>query len=282
MTGSEVSPTEAANTRAASASRCGAIEREALASRWARVEGRRIHARVGGQRHRGRATPLVLVHGLIVSSRYLVPLGERLAGQWPVFAPDLPGFGLSESPPRTLDVPGLAQALERYMEAAGLTRAVLVGHSMGCQIALELAAERPERVAALVLVGPTSEPGRRNPLLLPPRLMASMPLEKPSLWLSTLWDVWDAGIPRGLRTYACMLTDRPERRLARVRAPALVVRGTLDTIVSDAWVERMARELPQGELARIAWASHALHYSRADALVDVMTRFLARTAVHGA
>ncbi len=54
---------------------------------------------------------VVLVHGLVVSSRYMVPTAERLAPHCRVFAPDLPGFGGSEKPPRVLDVAGLSDAL---------------------------------------------------------------------------------------------------------------------------------------------------------------------------
>jgi pimeloyl-ACP methyl ester carboxylesterase len=54
--------------------------------------------------------PVVLVHGLGLSGRYMLPTAEHLAPHFPVYVPDLPGFGDSEKPAQTLDVPALAEA----------------------------------------------------------------------------------------------------------------------------------------------------------------------------
>ena len=54
---------------------------------------------------------MVLVHGLVVSSHYMVPTLKRLAAYHLVYAPDLPGFGESEKPRRILDVTGLSDSL---------------------------------------------------------------------------------------------------------------------------------------------------------------------------
>ena len=101
--------------------------------------------------------PIVLVHGLGIGSSYFVPLAARLSHHAPVFAPDLPGHGPSDHDARPLDVRQLARALGEWMEVMGLRRAVLVGHSFGCQVALHLAAARPEFASRLVLIGPTAE-----------------------------------------------------------------------------------------------------------------------------
>src|SRR4051794_30941443 len=126
---------------------------EVLGSRWDTVWGLRGHARVGG---RGR--PVVLVHGLGVSSRYFVPLAERLVRRYAVLAPDLPGYGRSGTPDRALGIEALAEALRAWLDRAELPTASLVGNSVGCQVAVELAARSPERVERLVLVGPTMDP----------------------------------------------------------------------------------------------------------------------------
>ena len=55
--------------------------------------------------------PVVLVHGLGLSGRYMLPVADRLAPRYPVYLPDLPGFGDSAKPARALDVSGLADAL---------------------------------------------------------------------------------------------------------------------------------------------------------------------------
>jgi hypothetical protein len=68
-------------------------------SRWTPVEGVRMHARMSeGPASEGSPT-VVLVHGLVVSGRYMLPTLRHLAPSCKVYAPDLPGFGRSEKPP---------------------------------------------------------------------------------------------------------------------------------------------------------------------------------------
>src|SRR3954452_24570517 len=67
-----------------------------------------------GDRPELEGTPVVLVHGLS-SSRSLRPLIKALGGRHPVFAPDLPGFGMTDQPIHPLDIRGLANALRRWM-----------------------------------------------------------------------------------------------------------------------------------------------------------------------
>ncbi|HYO82090.1 MAG TPA: alpha/beta fold hydrolase [Bryobacteraceae bacterium] len=74
------------------------LGRGTLQERWAVVDGYRIFARVSERMQSAGVPPVVLVHGLGVSSRYMVPLACSLARHFPVYSPDLPGFG--EAPDR--------------------------------------------------------------------------------------------------------------------------------------------------------------------------------------
>jgi hypothetical protein len=89
------------------------------------------------------------VHGIGVSSRYFVRLGEELAGSHAVSIPDLRGFGKSDGAGRPLSVLGLADALLAFLEAVGLEWPQLVATSMGCQVVAALAARHPGRVGPL-------------------------------------------------------------------------------------------------------------------------------------
>ena len=87
------------------------------------MNGLPIHAlaAVGPVPSSGRgAPPVVPVHGLGLSCRYMVPLARHPAGDFRVFAPDLPGFGDSGRPREVLDVPGLADAPAAWVRATGL------------------------------------------------------------------------------------------------------------------------------------------------------------------
>src|SRR5437660_2377130 len=84
----------------------------------------RIHARVGGEALDG--PPVVLVHGMVISSRYMVPTALELAPLCPVYAVDLPGYGDSVKPHAILGLPELADALAAWMDAMRFRAAHLV------------------------------------------------------------------------------------------------------------------------------------------------------------
>jgi 2-hydroxy-6-oxonona-2,4-dienedioate hydrolase len=184
---------------------------------WTSVGGLRMHARISeGPVPEGNPT-VVLVHGLVVSGRYMVPAADLLAAHYRVYAPDLPGFGKSEKPPRVLNVAELSDSLVAWMERIGLKSAALVGNSFGCQIIVELALRHPERVERAVLQGPTVDPLGRGALRQIGRLLLDGVREPPSLLPIELLDYLDAGFRRSVRTFQYMLEDRIEEKLPRVQ-----------------------------------------------------------------
>ncbi|MGE5689548.1 MAG: alpha/beta fold hydrolase [Pseudomonadota bacterium] len=232
----------------------------ALETTWREVDGRRVRERVGGVPD---APPLVLVHGLGVTGRYLVPVAERLAAAYRVHVPDLPD--------EVADVPGRRRALAAWMDAAEIARAPLLANSLGCQIVVDLAAAEPERVEALVLVGPTVDPRARTVRRQLARLLATAPAEP--LALDALVVAEYASHPlRTFRAARGMVEDRIEAKLPLLRCPVLVVRGERDRIVPQAWAEEAAR-LAGGRLEVLAGA-HALNFARPDELARVTLRFL--------
>ena len=128
-----------------------------------KVRGLPMHALVSRTYKAVDRLPVVLVHGLGMSSRYMAPTAQRLASDFRVFAPDLPGFGDSGKPDHILSVPELADALAEWMSVCGLSPAALVANSFGCQIVTQLALSHPDLVDRLVLQGPTGDPCMRTP-----------------------------------------------------------------------------------------------------------------------
>jgi len=123
--------------------------------RWTDIGGIRIHAiaTIDGAR-----PTVVLVPGIGLSHRVMLPLAELLAPHLAVRAPDPPGFVRSDKPRRPLELPELADALAAWIDAAGLGRPALVGNSFGCQVIVELAARHPDLITCTVLQGPPSTP----------------------------------------------------------------------------------------------------------------------------
>ena len=246
----------------------------ALRSRWIDVEGRPIHARVSAQPTASGSLIVVLVHGMGVSSRYLIPTAQRLAPDYDIAAPDLPGFGLSGHPDRVLDVPGLADALAAWMRAARIARAALLGNSFGCQIIADLAARYPELVERVVLQGPTIPPEERTVFWQIVRWRQNGAREPSSLTPIVLHDYWDCGLSGLFQTFRFALQDRIEEKLPQIEVPALVVRGGRDPMCPQHWAEWVARLLPQGRLKVIPGGPHTLVYTMPLELVRVVRPFL--------
>jgi pyruvate dehydrogenase E2 component (dihydrolipoamide acetyltransferase) len=115
------------------------------------VEGRTIrHLRLGPD----EGTPIVLIHGFGADLSTWMFNHGALAADRPVYAIDLPGHGGSSKEVGDASAAGLARTVRAYMDAAGIARAHLVGHSLGGAIAVEIALAEPERVTALTLVAP--------------------------------------------------------------------------------------------------------------------------------
>lgn len=248
-------------------------------SRWKTVDGVRVHSRASVE-PAGRP-PILLVHGLAVSHRYMMPVAQRLAASHDVHVIDLPGFGLSSEPGWVLDVRENADYLAAWLEAVGLLRVAVLGNSFGCQVAVDLAVRYPARVSLLVLVGPTMDPEARTAPRQILRWLRDVRHEDLFQTPIVLRDLANAGAGRAAKTLALALRDPIEHKLPEVQVPALVTRGGVEPVVSQRWAELAARLLPLGELAVLPGSPHNANYTAADQLAGVVLPFLART-VRGA
>jgi len=250
---------------------------------WTHVDplGVRVHARTWCSGPRDNPVPVVLLHGLGLSSRYLVPLGRRLAvlGH-DVVAPDLPGFGRSPRDPHLRwpggpDVARQTEHLLAWLDAKGIARASFFGNSVGSQVAVELAARHPERVHRLVLCGPTPDPAYRTPLKQYPRVLRNMVFEAPSTIPVFQVEYLSTGVARMIQQLVRTVDDPIETRLPQVQAPVLVVRGRYDQTLSQPWAQQFTGLLPDGRLVVIDGAAHNAHYSTPEvtaALADLFLR----------
>jgi 2-hydroxy-6-oxonona-2,4-dienedioate hydrolase len=250
-----------------------------MESHWVVAGGFRIHTRTsaGAPLPRGNAggkPALVLLHGAVISNRYFERIAPMLARWFDVYAPDLPGQGKSDKPPRALTVPESAQALVHWMEAAGIARASLAGHSLGCQAAAHVAATHAARVERLVLMGPTVAPSQRNAWSVIWRLGVDALLESKSLVLLEIVDLFRTGLRRAWQIMRAALADPIELVLPRVTQPTLVVRGSRDLLSPGDWTRQLATLLPNGAFVEVAGSAHAFHYSDAERTLAPVVAFL--------
>lgn len=249
-----------------------------LRSEWDIVGGLRIHARVSALPAPG--PPVVFVHGLGASSRYLEPTMSRLAATHVVAALDLPGFGRSASPARPFRLAEHAEVLAGWLDARAIGPAILVGNSYGCQVIVECVARAPERALGLVLNAPTMDPAHRSALTMIARVLADVPREPWRLAALVMRDYLRAGPRRLLATLADALDDRIEEKLVTIAQPTLVVCGARDAVVTVGWASECARlvglERPGaagGVLQCVETAAHALPYEDAATFAAIITNF---------
>lgn len=238
------------------------------------MNGLSMHTRLAIGPASPTAGAVVLVHGLSVSSGYMVPTAVQLAPYYRVYAPDLPGFGKSARPSHILSVPELADALAAWMQVMGLPSAILLGNSLGCQIIVHLALQYPERITHAVLVGPTMDPKARTLHQAALRLVLDARGEPLSYLPVLLREYLAAGLPRTIRTLQYAFADNMEEHLPRMHVPTLIVRGSRDPIVSQNWAEEVQRLLPDSQLVVMPGVGHAVNFNAPEQLVQSVRSFL--------
>jgi pimeloyl-ACP methyl ester carboxylesterase len=113
----------------------------------AQVEGLKIHYLTAGS-----GPALILLHGYTQTSRMWKPIIPRLAEQFTVIAPDLPGIGDSEIPKDGLDMKTAAIRIHALAKSLGVQKACIVGHDIGLMVAYAYAAMYPGETAKLVVM----------------------------------------------------------------------------------------------------------------------------------
>lgn len=124
-----------------------------------------LHGHQVVYRTAGSGPPLVLVHGMVNSSRHWRAVAERLAERHTVIAPDLIGHGDSATPRGDYSLGAHAAVIRDLLAALGVERATMVGHSLGGGIAMVYFWQFPERVERLALVSSGGLGPEVSPLL---------------------------------------------------------------------------------------------------------------------
>ena len=263
------------------------------------VNGHKTFCYTGGKTFDPAKPTVVFVHGAlndhslwILQTRYLANHG------WNVLAPDLPGHGKSAgAAPQTVEA--AADFVLALIDAAGLSRVALVGHSFGSLIALEVAARAPGRTSHLVLVG-TAFPMKVSPALLDASLhtpqkaidmvtvlshsMLAPPPSAlgPGTWLhgntKALMRRLLAGNPREnifhLGFKACDAYAGGEAAIQKVAAPILFLLGQRDQMTPPKAAQALVRAARNSKVILVD-AGHQMMTEAPDAVLFAILDFLA-------
>jgi 2-hydroxy-6-oxonona-2,4-dienedioate hydrolase len=214
---------------------------------------------------------------MVISSLYMVPLGERLAEMgFEVHAVDLPGYGRSVKPPAPLDVQALADSVAAWVKAQGGGAWHVVGNSMGCQVGADLAVRHPDAVATLTLIGMTVDPTEPTLFQQALRLFRDVPREPLRLWFDQIVDYLRAGPRFVVGAMRGMIADRIETKLPFITAPTLVMRGEHDPVTPRSFTDAAMAMLPHGSFVEIPDGSHAVHFAAPKAVAEAIRTFAER------
>jgi pimeloyl-ACP methyl ester carboxylesterase len=125
----------------------------------------------------GGGPPVLLVHGWLSSSRVWEQLAGRLAQRFTVYTLDLTGFGESDKPLSGYGVRYGSRLLYAFCAHFGLTRTNVIGHDIGGDMAVKLAADHPDVVGRLVLVATPADDEQMD--LPTPLWLATLPVVGP-------------------------------------------------------------------------------------------------------
>jgi pimeloyl-ACP methyl ester carboxylesterase len=274
------------------------------------LHGHRVIYRIAGS-----GPPVVLIHGMVNSSRHWESVALRLAEEYTVIAPDLLGHGDSAAVRGDYSLGAHAASIRDLLAAIGVDRATIVGHSLGGGVAMQFFYQFPQRTERLVLVSSGGLGREVSPLL----RGAALPGAAALLWLAahprlvsmlerTGERLQERGSRRGvylqaivralgplgepgarkafLHTLRSVIDAHGQRVSARDRlyllgpVPTLIVWGQRDHTIplSHGWEAHQA--IPGSRFEALPGAAHFPHLEDPDGLAGVLHGFLQATEPH--
>jgi pimeloyl-ACP methyl ester carboxylesterase len=271
------------------------------------LHGHRVIYRIAGD-----GPPVVLIHGMVNSSRHWESVALRLGADHTVIAPDLLGHGDSAAVRGDYSLGAHAASIRDLLAAIGIERATIVGHSLGGGVAMQFFYQFPQRTERLVLVSSGGLGREVSPLL----RGAALPGAAALVWLAAHPQLLSAldrtgarlqarGSRRGvylqavvralrpleqpgarkafLHTLRAVIDARGQRVSARDRLyllgpmPTLIVWGERDNTIPLAHGRRAHEAIPGSRFETLPGAAHFPHLEDPEGLAAVLRDFLATT-----
>jgi len=249
----------------------------------------------------GKGRPLVMLHGWSGSGR-VWRFQQELAASCRLILPDLRGHGRSKSPPSGYLLVDLADDVVFLFEQLELTDAVLLGWSLGSQVALAVFPHLRERLGGLVLVGATPRftATEGYPHGLSATALRGMGLRLSKAFNRTMEEFFrgmfaegelsheqenrinreialEGRLPEPAVAHATLdilaSTDLREK-LPAIDRPVLLIHGSADNICPPGAARYLAERLPDARLVELDGAGHAPFLSRPDEFNAILRKFL--------
>lgn len=236
--------------------------------------------------------PLLLLHGYTDSSRSWSLAAPYLA-KYRLLIPDQRGHGAADAPACCYGISEYAYDATLFMDAVGVRRAAVAGHSMGSMVAIHMAAEYPDRVSSIVLVGSTAmAPVQRGAWLYDQVSALEWPLDPASPFMrewhpSNQPTPVDAAFAEAVMTELMAIPRRVWRGVLRelalvpvgrhatdVKAPVLVLSGGKDPLFPPEHHASLLKAFPGAEAHVFPELGHNPNWEQPEAVAKRIDAFL--------
>lgn len=202
--------------------------------------------------------PIILIHGNWATSSWWEPVLDRLPPGYRGVAYDMRGRGKTEGPDNDYTMEEMAADLRALLDALGIERAHLVGHSLGSAVAMQFALENPERVMTLTAIAPAWVDGmpaaynmpagqqmlKADRIFFATALKATAPtVPDDAYWQRLVSEGYEQSLEAALRNLPALVAWSPGDRLVVISVPALIINGALDVLTGGENAERAASAL---------------------------------------
>lgn len=236
--------------------------------------------------------PLLLLHGFTDSSRSFSPMVPQLS-RYRLLIPDQRGHGASDAPECCYGSAQFAYDARLFLDALKIERAAVAGHSLGSMIAISLAADHPNRVSKIVLIGSTAlVPVKRGDWLYDNVAAMTGPLD-PETQFARDWhpanqptpvdaafaDAVNADLYRiPVHVWHGVMRELAEVPVGRhapdVKAPVLVLSGGKDPLFPAAHHHSLLKAFPQAKAQVFSDLGHNPNWERPQDVAAVIAAFL--------
>jgi len=257
-----------------------------------RVKGHKAYLATGNREPDPKKETVLFVHGTgqdhtiwVLPTRYFARHGKN------VLAVDLPGHGRSGGKPLE-SIEAMADWLIDVLDATGLSKAAVVGHSLGSLVTIAAAARHPERVRAIVLVGTTVPMPVSGFLLENARQDKHVAIEMLNFWgysksaqlggnatpgnwmLGGGVRLMEKARPGVIHTDLKACNDYIEGLgdAANVKCPALLILGERDLLTPTRSARQLTQTLPNAETVILAGSGHAVLAEQPDPVLDQLIK----------
>jgi pimeloyl-ACP methyl ester carboxylesterase len=212
----------------------------------------------------GRGEPVVLIHGGASDAADWTLTMDALGDRYSFYAPDLLGYGQSERNENGYYLSDFTDFLLGFIDALGLDKPVLAGHSLGGRFCLDVALKAPDKISKLVLIDTTGLG----------RLSALGTFLQYFFWIYRKVRRIKQPFPTFRMKPGESFDHDYKKELCNLKVPTLIVWKSQDLYLPSSIGRRAVKLIPRAKLAIVEGTGHAPHKGNTEVFSKILADFL--------